>query len=46
METQIERINQYGKLSALYKMVNFIHDEILREEKTLEEMKKKESEKK
>ena len=45
MEKQIDLITQYGKLSSLYLMVNFVHDEIKKEEKILEEM-KKESEKK
>ena len=37
--------NQYGKLTALYRAINLIQIEIIKEEKKLKEL-KKESEKK
>ena len=45
MEQHIERINQYEKLSALFTAVNLIQEEIIKEEKKLQEL-QKESEKK
>ena len=45
MEKQLDRAEQYGKLSVLYKTMIFLQDEISKEEEKLEEL-KKESDKK
>ena len=45
MDKQLDVITQYGKITALYSAVNLIQEEIIKEEKKLQEL-QKESEKK
>ena len=40
MDRQLDLINQYGRLSALYSAVNLLQGEINKEEIKLEELKK------
>ena len=45
MDRQLDLINQYGKLSALYSAVNLLQGEINKEEIKLEELQKEREEK-
>ena len=42
MDNQIEQATQYAKLSALYRTIIYLQTEVKKEEKILEELKKKE----
>ena len=42
MDNHIEQATQYAKLSALYKTIIYLQDEAKKEEKILNELKKKE----
>ena len=41
-KTIIEQTTQYAKLSALYKTIIYLQDEVIKEQKKLKELKKKE----
>jgi len=42
MDNHIEQATQYAKLSALYKTIIYLQDEAKKEEKILDNLKKKE----
>ena len=42
MDNHIEQATQYAKLSALYKTIIYLQDEVIKEQKKLKELKKKE----
>ena len=42
MDNHIEQATQYAKLSALYKTIIYLQDEVLKEQEILERLKKKE----
>ena len=42
MDNHIEQATQYSKLSALYKTIIYLQDEVLKEQEILERLKKKE----
>ena len=42
MENHIEQATQYAKLSTLYKTIIYLQDEVIKEQKKLKELKKKE----
>ena len=42
MENHIKQTTQYAKLSALYKTIIYLQDEVIKEQKKLKELKKKE----
>jgi hypothetical protein len=42
MDNHIEQAEQYAKLSALYKTIIYLQDEVIKEQKKLKELKKKE----
>ena len=42
MDNHVKEITQYAKLSALYKTIIYLQDEVIKEQKKLKELKKKE----
>ena len=42
MDNHIEQATSYAKLSALYKTIIYLQDEVIKEQKKLKELKKKE----
>ena len=42
MDNHIEQATQYAKLSALYKTIIYLQDEVIKEQEILDNLKKKE----
>ena len=42
MENHIKQTTQYAKLSALYKTIIYLQDEVIKEQEILDNLKKKE----
>ena len=43
MDNHVKEITQYAKLSALYKTIIYLQDEVIKEQEILDNLKKKEN---